>query len=383
MFARVVAPAFFRREPRLRAEAYLLGLVAGLERANGWTIAEFAGDKSPLGMQRLLNQAVWDQDAVRDRLVRYVAAEAGDAAGILIADETGFLKTGRLSAGVQRQYTGTAGKITNCQVGVFLAYAVPATGTRVLVDRELYVPQSWTADRDRCGEAGIGEDVAFATKPQLARTMVGRVRELGLPFSWFTADEAYGDNGKLREWLEESGISYVVAVARDTVVPAGASRTIRADRLAARVPGQGWQRMSCGYGSKGERLFDWAIAPAGQGRHVLIRRSPGSGELAFYLCWSPKAATLSELVRVAGARWAIEEAFQAAKNETALDHYQVRKHVAWYRHVTLALAAQAWLAVAAARPPGTPPGGGPGEGGRVREGATSLWTTSRPAAALE
>jgi SRSO17 transposase len=383
MFARVVAPAFFRREPRLRAEAYLLGLVAGLERANGWTIAEFAGDKSPLGMQRLLNQAVWDQDAVRDRLVRYVAAEAGDAAGILIADETGFLKTGRLSAGVQRQYTGTAGKITNCQVGVFLAYAVPATGTRVLVDRELYVPQSWTADRDRCGEAGIGEDVAFATRPQLARTMVGRVRELGLPFSWFTADEAYGDNGKLREWLEESGISYVVAVARDTVVPAGASRTIRADRLAARVPGQGWQRMSCGYGSTGERLFDWAIAPAGQGRHVLIRRSPGSGELAFYLCWSPKAATLSELVRVAGARWAIEEAFQAAKNETALDHYQVRKHVAWYRHVTLALAAQAWLAVAAARPPGTPPGGGPGEGGRVREGATSLWTTSRPAAALE
>ena len=383
MFARVVAPAFFRREPRLRAEAYLLGLVAGLERANGWTIAEFAGDKSPLGMQRLLNQAVWDQDAVRDRLVRYVAAEAGDAAGILIADETGFLKTGRLSAGVQRQYTGTAGKITNCQVGVFLAYAVPATGTRVLVDRELYVPQSWTADRDRCGEAGIGEDVAFATKPQLARTMVGRVRELGLPFSWFTADEAYGDNGKLREWLEESGISYVVAVARDTVVPAGASRTIRADRLAARVPGQGWQRMSCGYGSKGERLFDWAIAPAGQGRHLLVRRSPGSGELAFYLCWSPRTATLSDLVRVAGARWAIEECFQAAKNETALDHYQVRKHVAWYRHVTLALAAQAWLAVAAARPPGTPPGGGPGEGGRVREGATSLWTTSRPAAALE
>jgi SRSO17 transposase len=182
-------------------------------------------------------------------------------------------------------------------------------GVRVLVDRELYVPESWTGDRDRCGEAGISEDVAFATKPQLARTMVGRVRELGLPFSWFTADEAYGDNGRLREWLEESGISYVVAVARDTVVPAGAGRTIRADRLAARVPGQGWQRMSCGYGSKGERLFDWAIAPAGQGRHLLVRRSPGSGELAFYLCWSPGNVTLSELVRVAGARWAIEECF--------------------------------------------------------------------------
>ncbi len=377
MFARVVAPEFFRREPRLRAEGYLLGLVAGLERANGWTIAEFAGDRSPLGMQRLLNSAVWDADGVRDRLVRYVAAELGDPGGVFSADETGFCKSGRRSAGVQRQYTGTAGKITNCQVGVFLGYAVPAAGVRVLVDRELYVPESWMSDRDRCGEAGIGEDVTFATKPQLARTMVERVRELGLPFAWFTADEAYGDNGKLREWLEESGVAYVVAVARDTRVPAGAGKTIRADRLAARVPGQGWQRVSCGYGSKGERLYDWALAPAGGGRHLLARRSPASGELAFYLCWSPRAATLSELVRVAGARWAIEESFQAAKNETALDHYQVRNHVAWYRHVTLGLAAQAWLAVAAARPPGTPPGDRPGDGGRVREGATGLWTTSR------
>jgi SRSO17 transposase len=379
MFARVVAPAFFRREPRLRAQGYLLGLAAGLERANGWTIAEFAGDKSPLGMQRLLNQAVWDQDGVRDRLVRYVAAELGDPAGVLIADETGFLKSGKMSAGVQRQYTGTAGKITNCQVGVFLAYAVPAAGVRVLVDRELYVPQSWTGDRDRCGEAGIGQDVAFATKPQLARKMIGRVRELGLPFSWFTADEAYGDNGKLREWLEGEAISYVVAVACDTLVPAGAGQMIRADRLAAKVPRRGWQRLSCGPGSKGERLSDWAVAPAGQGRHLLVRRSPGSGELAFYLCWSPRPATLAELVKVAGARWAVEECFQAAKNETALDQYQVRKHLAWYRHVTLALAAQAWLAVTAARPPGTPPGGGPGEGDRAREGAASLWTEIRPA----
>jgi SRSO17 transposase len=193
MFARVVAPAFGRREPRLRAEAYLLGLVSGLERKNGWTIAEFAGDKTPLGMQRLLNQAAWDQDVVRDRLVRYVSAELGDPGGVLIADETGFEKSGRFSAGVQRQYTGTAGKITNCQVGVFLAYAVPARGIRVLVDRELYVPESWTGNRDRCAEAGIGEKVRFATKPELAKTMIGRVRDLGLAFAWFTADEAYGD----------------------------------------------------------------------------------------------------------------------------------------------------------------------------------------------
>jgi SRSO17 transposase len=379
MFARVVAPAFGRREPRLRAEGYLLGLVAGLERANGWTIAEFAGDRTPLGMQRLLNSAVWDAGQVRDRLVRYVAAELGDPAGVLIADETGFEKTGKHSAGVQRQYTGTAGKITNCQVGVFLAYAVPAAGTRVLVDRELYVPRSWTSDRDRCAEAGIGEGVRFATKPELARAMIERVTALGLPFAWFTADEAYGNNGKLRDWLEESKVPYVVAVACDHRVRAGADTTIRADRLAARVPGRGWQRLSCGPGSKGERLYDWAISPAGQGRHLLIRRSPASGELAFYLCWSPKAVPLAELVRVAGARWAVEECFQAAKNETALDHYQARKHVAWYRHVTLAMAGHAWLAVAAAGPPGLPPGGGPGDGGRAREGDPGLWTTSRPA----
>jgi SRSO17 transposase len=378
MFGRVVAPAFYRREPRLRAEAYLLGLVSGLERKNGWTIAEFAGDKGPLGMQRLLNQAVWDQDAVRDRLVRYVAAELGDQSGVLIADETGFEKSGRFSAGVQRQYTGTAGKITNCQVGVFLAYAVPAAGVRVLVDRELYVPKSWTSDRHRCGEAGIGDGVRFATKPELAKTMIGRVMKLGLPFAWFTADEAYGNDGKLRQWLEQSKISYVVAVSCDHRVPAGAGTTIRADRLAAKVPGQGWQRMSCGPGSKGERLYDWALAPAGQGRNLLIRRSISSGELAYYLCWSRKNATLAELVRVAGARWAIEESFQAAKNETAMDHYQVRKHIAWYRHVTLALAAQAWLAVAAARPPGNLPCDGPGDSGRAREGDPGLWTTIRP-----
>lgn len=388
MFARVVAPEFGRREPlerpppRLRARSYLLGLVSGLERKNGWTIAEFAGDKSPLGMQRLLNSAVWDQDGVRDRLVRYVAAELGDPGGILIADETGFEKAGRFSAGVQRQYTGTAGKVTNCQVAVFLAYAVPARGVRVLADRELYVPKSWTGDRDRCEQAGIGEDIEFATKPELAKAMIGRVRELGLPFSWFTADEAYGDNGKLREWLEEQQISYVVAVACDTLAPAGAGRRIRADALAAKVPRRGWQTMSCGPGSKGERLYDWALSPAGEGRHLLIRRSRTSGELAFYLCWSPKNVTLAELVKVAGARWAVEETFQAAKNETALDHYQVRKHAAWYRHVTLALAACAWLAVTAAGPPGPHPGAGPGDSSRAREGAGSLWTTIPPGPAL-
>ncbi len=379
MFAVVVAPAFFRREPRLRAHSYLLGLVSGLERKNGWTLAEFAGDATPDGMQRLLNAAVWDADAVRDALARYVAAQAGDPSGVLIADETGFEKAGVCSAGVQRQYTGTAGKITNCQVGVFLAYAVPGSGVRVLIDRELYVPRSWAEDEQRCAAAGIPASTGFATKPELARKMIDRAVTSGLPFGWFTADEAYGDNGKLRDWLEASKIAYVVAVACDHRVPAGAGRKIRADALAARVPSRGWHRLSCGPGSKGERLYDWALAGAGPGGHyLLIRRSPASGELAYYRCWSPGGATLAGLVKVAGARWAVEECFQAAKNETALDHYQARRHGAWYRHVTLAMCAHAWLAVAAAAsrpPPPAASGSWPGAGGRAREGAIGLWTT--------
>ena len=211
----------------------------------------------------------------------------------------------------------------------------------------------------------------FATKPQLARQMVERAVSAGLPFSWFTADEAYGDNGKLRDWMQETGIAYVVAVACDTQVPVGAGRAIRADQLAAQACG--WQRHSRGPGSKGERLYDWALAGPGGGEHLLIRRSLTSGELAYYQCWSPRAASLAGLVKVAGARWAVEECFQAAKNEAALDHYQVRNHSAWYRHVTLAMCAHAWLALIAdsSRPPPSatladrPGGQGPGQrGGR-------------------
>ena len=381
MFAEVVAPAFARREPRLRTRAYLLGLVSGLERKNGWTLAEFAGEATPDAMQRLLNAARWDQDAVRDALGRYVAAHLGDPAGVLVADETGFEKSGACSAGVQRQYTGTAGKITNCQIGVFLAYAVPGGG-RALIDRELYVPRSWTGDPERCAAAGIPPGTAFATKPQLARAMIKRAAAAGIPFAWFTADEAYGDNGPLREWLEESGIAYVVAVARDHRVPAGAGRVIRADTLAAKIPPAAWQRVSCGPGSKGDRFYDWALADAGPGHHLLIRRSISSGELAFYRCWAPRAITLAELVNVAGARWAVEECFQAGKNEAALDHYQARKHAAWYRHVTLAMCAHAWLAVTAAAshpPPAPARGGGPGHGEAAKKGASRLWATFRPA----
>src|SRR5258707_11098411 len=211
MFA-LVAGEFAQAQSRWRARGYLLGLLSRSERKNGWTIAEFAGDACADGMQRLLNFYSWDADRVRDAVRRYVVTRLGDLAGVLVADETGFLKKGRMSAGVQRQYTGTAGRVENAQVGVFLAYAAP-DGSRALIDRELYLPEKWTADRDRCRAAGIGDDVPFATKPALAQKMIGRAVTAGVPFAWVAADEAYAGNPKLRGWLEAQEIPYVMAVA--------------------------------------------------------------------------------------------------------------------------------------------------------------------------
>jgi SRSO17 transposase len=303
---------------------------------------------------------------------------------VLVADETGFLKKGRKSAGVARQYTGTAGRVENCQVGVFVAYAAP-DGSRALIDRELYVPEKWTADKDRCAKAGIPGGTGFATKPALAQKMVERAVAAGVPFGWFAADEVYGQNPGLRGWLEEQQIRYVMAVPCSEPVTTAAGK-LRADELAARVPGDGWQVLSCGDGSKGPRLYEWAlIGTASSDRRLLVRRSlvpgeKGTLELAYFLCHAPGGATLAELVAVAGARWAVEDCFAEAKNETGLDHYQVRTWTAWYRHVTLSMLAHAFLAVLArsSRPPSEPQDqAGPGE--RATQGASGLWTTIRAA----
>jgi SRSO17 transposase len=343
VFARI-AGRFAQACSRKRARAYLLGLLSRSERKNGWTIAEFAGDVTPDGMQRLLNFYSWSADDVRDDLRGYVVAGLGDEQAVLVADETGFIKKGTKSAGVQRQYSGTAGRIENCQLGVFLAYAVPGGG-RALIDRELYLPASWTDDRDRRRQAGIGDDVGFATKPELARQMIGRALEAGVPFGWVAADEAYGQNTPLRDWLEEHHVSYVLAVPK-SFTAATAAGPKRADALAALVPAAGWQQLSCGDGAKGPRFYDWAlIATASPSHHLLVRRPVAGGELAFFTCHAPPGTPLSDLVAVAGARWAIEECFQAAKNETGLDHYQVRRYDAWYRHATLSMLALAFLAV--------------------------------------
>ncbi len=345
MFA-LVAGRFAQADSRHRARMYLLGLLSGAERKNSWTIAGQAGDLTPGGMQRLLNFYRWDADAVRDDLRDYVLDQITGPSGVVVAGETGFLKKGTKSAGVQRQYSGTAGRIGNCQPGVFLTY-VSARGC-ALIDRELCLPASWTEDRERCAEAGIGEDVEVATKPKLAQHMLARLLEAGRGIDWFTADEAYGDNPGLRTWLEDNDIGYIMAVSCDQrfTTPKGPAR---ADELARSAPRKGWQRLSAGQGSKGRRLYDWLLLDPGADDHLLVvRRSISKpDELAYYICHTRRPVPLAELVRVAGSRWGVEETFQFAKNETGLDHYQVRKYQAWYRHITLSMLAAAFLAVTA------------------------------------
>lgn len=348
-----IAGRFARVEPRKRAFAYVRGLLAPLERRNGWTLAEQAGDGSPDGVQSLLCSPGWDPDAVRDDVRAYVVERIGDPDGVLIADETGFAKKGRMSAGVQRQYSGTLGRTDNCQIGVFLAYAT--VRGRALIDRELYLPVSWTNDRDRCRRAMVPDEVEFATKPQQARAMLERAIAAGVPFTWFTADELYGQNPGLRTWLEEQDIAYVMATRRDDEVPSGLRTTTAVETLIAKVPAGAWRRMSCGDGAHGPRVYDWAWLPIrrpfahGRRGWVLARRSvsnpePGKErEIAYYVCFGPRGTRLTELVRVAGSRWAVEESFQTAKNEVGLDQYQVRRYDAWYRHITLAMLAAAFL----------------------------------------
>lgn len=350
---RCIAGRFQRPEPRRRALAHLRGLLSPVERKNGWQLAEQVGDATPDGVQRLLYNYRWDADLVRDDLREYVLEHLGCADGVVVVDETGFLKKGDKSAGVQRQYSGTAGRIENCQVGVFLAYA-GAKG-RALLDRELYLPRVWAQDWERRREAGVPESVDFHTKPQLAQLMLGRALESGVPFAWFTGDEVYGNDRKLRLWLERREIPHVMAVKSNERLWALTDKgplQVRADRLASGVLESGWVRCSAGNGAKGPRLHDWAaveIRPMrepGKGHWLLVRRSIAKpGELAYYVCYGPAGTTLEQLARVAGTRWAIEECFEEAKGEVGLDHYEVRRWDGWYRHITLAMLAHAYLTV--------------------------------------
>ncbi len=346
-----IAGRFRRPEPRRRALDYLKGLLSPVERKNGWQLAEQAGDATPDGVQRLLYNYQWDADLVRDDLKSYVIEYLADADAVLAVDETGFLKKGDKSVGVQRQYCGTAGRIENSQIGVFLAYA-SARG-RTLLDRELYLPQVWAEDRERRREAGVPEGVSFRTKPQLAQLMLERAVESGVPFSWVAGDEVYGNDRNLRLWLEREDVPHVLAVKRSEKLWAltdRGPRQVRADRLASGVEECAWVRCSAGDGAKGPRVYDWAtvdirpLREPGKGYWLLVRRSLSNPEeLAYYVCYGPAGTTLEELARVAGTRWAIEECFEEAKGLVGLDQYEVRRWVGWYRHITLAMLAHAYL----------------------------------------
>jgi SRSO17 transposase len=344
-----IARHFRRSEARERAKRYLAGLLDRVERKNGWQLAEHLGESGPHGVQRLLNAADWDVDAVRDDLRTYVTEHLGEPESVLIVDETGFLKKGSKSVGVQRQYSGTAGRIDNCQIGVFLAYA-SATG-RAFLDRELYLPQEWARDRERRQEAGVPQEVAFATKPQLAQRMLARAFTAAVPAAWVSGDETYGDDGAFRRWLADGAHPYVLAVSCSHTVWLSGTQE-RADRLMMALPPEAWTPLSAGAGSQGERLYDWAClqlpyeSTPGTAHWLLARRSLSDPtECAYYRVCGPADTPVAEMVRVAGRRWAIEACFEDAKGAVGLDHYEVRKWTAWYRHVTLALLAHAYLEV--------------------------------------
>jgi SRSO17 transposase len=344
-----IGPRFRRAEARQRAHRFLQGLLAPVERKNGWQLAEELGERGPRGVQRLLGEADWDEEAVRDDLRAYVTEHLSGQDGVLVVDETGFVKKGKKSAGVARQYSGTAGRRENSQVGVFLAYANGKGAA--FIDRALYLPEEWTSDRVRCREAGIPDEVQFATKGDLAKQMLVRAFAAGVAADWVVGDTVYGYD-ELRLWLDEQQKNYVLAVPEThTVWIAGRQQPV--GLVAALLPESAWVVLSAGEGSKGPRLYEWAWLQlpeqsegSGRARWLLIRRSlSDTSKRAYYRAAGPAQTGLPELVRVAGSRWKIEEGLEEAKGEVGLDQYEVRGWRAWYRHITLALLAHAILVV--------------------------------------
>lgn len=341
---------FVRTESHQRALVYLQGLMSQASRKNGWQVAEEMGEATPYAMQHLLDRARWDCDGVRDELRAYVQETLASPHAVLVIDETGFLKKGCKSVGVQRQYSGTAGRIENCQIGVFLAYAGPRGHT--LVDRELYLPKSWTENQKRCQEAHVPEEVTFATKPELAWRMLERTLDAGLPVTWVTGDTVYGSSQPLRTALEERRQAYALAVTCKEQVEVQGERS-RVDQLAHDLAGEDWQVLSAGAGSKGPRLFAWvrielaASEISGWQRWLLIRRNLDEGEkpaeMAYVLVFAPSGTSLEEMVEAFGARWTVEQCFEEAKGEVGLDEYEVRSWHGWYRHITFSMLSLAFL----------------------------------------
>jgi SRSO17 transposase len=351
-----------RVEPRKRLRQFVIGMMAGLPRVNCWTLAEHAGEACPRGMQRFLSEAVWDEDGLLEDARDLTISNLGEPEAVLVIDETGDLKKGSLTVGTQRQYSGTAGRIENAQVAVYLTYA--SRYGHALMDRALYLPESWTGDPERLTGAGVPDDVAFATKPALAGKMIAEAIAIGTPAAWVAGDEVYGADSKLRHELHTLGLGYVLAVAKNHQIVTGIGAR-RAIELAVRLPAHAWHWLSAGRGAKGERWYDWAFvettdpAAGTSGHHwLLLRRNRKTGEYAFYRAYSPARVPLKTLVMVAGRRWTVEESFAAGKELAALDEHQVRTWKSWHRWSALAILTHVFLSVMTANEPPPPPGSG-------------------------
>jgi SRSO17 transposase len=333
---------------------FVHGILSGPARKNGWTLAEYAGESDPNGMQRLLTTARWDVDGVRDDLRDWVLERFGDTEhGVLVPTEVGFAKKGTASVGVHRQYNGLAGRAENVQLGLFLSYVV--AGRSALIDRELYLPQAWAADLRRCRDLGVPDGVGFASRPQLARQMIERTPRRPGPAPWVAADEVYGDDATLRSWLDRQDLRYILATRCPDRLSPVRSLVSGARDAAAHIPRPPWERHRSDDGST---CYDWArmpawgestptAAPRGWENFLLVRRSTtGPARFAYYHCRAPAGTPVGELARVAGTAAGVPGQVAGARGDLGLDRYQVRRYDAWYRHMTLCLLAGAYLAVA-------------------------------------
>jgi SRSO17 transposase len=344
---------FARSEARQAAFNYIQALLSPVERKNRWQVAEQVGDANPYRVQHLLGRAHWNADAVTHEIRQYAIDYLNDPFDIMAVDETGFLKQGDQSVGVQVQYYGTTGHLENCQVGVFLAYITQKGHT--LIDRRLYLPKSWTEDAQKSRKAGVPETVKFATKAQLAQQMLQSVWDAGIRSQWFVADEVYGNDGSFWWWLEKTAKQpYVLTVNKKQSFVMG-WENYRAEDLLQSLATEQWQRLSCGNGSKGERDYEWARIEVncerseGFQRWLVFRRClehPNEPRcISYYQVFAPAKTSLETIVQVIGKRWCIEECFKLAKSQLGLGDYEVRSWQGWHRHMTLVLAAQVFLSV--------------------------------------
>ena len=346
-----LGPLFGRRELRETAAAFLDGVLSGVERKTGWLLAEQAGAARPYRMQSLLGRSRWEADELMQGVRSYVVEALGDPDGVLVVDETGFLKKGAHSVGVGRQYCGTAGRIENCQIGVFLSYA--SRFGHALIDRRLYLPKNWAEDDVRRATAAIPDGQCFMTKPEIARDLIAAALDAGIPCAYVLADALYGSDKSLRVMLEQREQPHVLAVRSNERLMAGSFHTRSTTEIADAIAPGDWQRLAAGEGAKGPRLYDWArvrlfrLQEPGQpfDHWLLVRRSlRDSGERAYYVVFAPADVSLAELAGVAGLRWTIETCFETAKGDLGLDHCEARSWHAWHRHMALVMAALAFLA---------------------------------------